>query len=58
MAVVANAVENTHSTFEGRDSGFSPAPKGTSSGIDPCWQGKKGQPTPIPLLAQAKRGNC
>lgn len=35
-AAVVNAAENTHSTFEGRDSGFSPAPKATSSGIDPC----------------------
>lgn len=32
---VPNAA-NTHSAFEDRDSGFSPAPKETKSGIDPC----------------------
>lgn len=36
VAAVANAAENTPSAFEGRDSGFSPTPKGTSSGADPC----------------------
>lgn len=35
-AAVANAAANTHSTLEGRDSSFSPAPEGTSSGTDLC----------------------
>lgn len=35
-AAVANAAANTHSTLEGRDSSFSPALEGTSSGTDVC----------------------
>lgn len=35
-AAVATAAANTRSTLEGRDSSFSPAPEGTSSGTDLC----------------------
>lgn len=35
-AAVANAAANIHSSLEGRDSSFSPAPEGTSSGTDLC----------------------